>query len=276
MVPMDIKRWLNQAAKKLSTAGIDSARLDVEILLSASLYKSREYLLAHSDQELSDTEIAQVDKWLHRRIKREPIAYIVEHKEFYGRDFIVSPNVLIPRPESELIIEVVKQHNLNGRVLDVGCGSGCLGLSLKAEIPSIELTLSDISPSALDIARKNAKKLGIKPVRYIASDLLGHWLGHNKPKPFNLIVANLPYVDKSWEVSPETRFEPNIALFSGDQGLDHINRLIRQARSLVLPGGHLLLEADPRQHQNITDYAKEHGFLLVSREGFIALYTLRA
>lgn len=269
---MNITSWLTKASGDLAKFDIDSALLDAQLLLAAALCKQREYLLAHGNEGLSDHELLQANNWLYRRLNREPIAYILGHKEFYGRDFIVSPNVLIPRPESEIIIELFKRHKLAGRVLDVGTGSGCIGLTLKAEHPDISLTMSDISEPALHVARKNAKKLNIKPVRFIKSDLLSHWLSHKKPKKIDVIVANLPYVDTAWDVSPETSYEPHDALYSRDSGLSHIKKLITQAQTLQSVGGHLLLEADTRQHSKIQVHCRENGYELVELDGFVAIY----
>ncbi len=270
---MSYGQWLQSAYKSLQNVNIPSARLDAELLLGFSIKKPRHYIIAHSEDQLSTAQLQRLKKLLKRRIDREPIAYILGYKEFYGRNFMVSPSVLIPRPESETIIKLFKQHNLTGRVLDVGTGSGCIGLTLKAEHPAINLTISDVSTSALEVARKNAKKLGIKPIRCIQSDLLEHWLLHKNPKKFDVIIANLPYVDSSWQVSPETAFEPAGALFSKESGMQHIKRLFVQTPQLLQRNGHLLIEADPRQHNKLSKYAEKSGLQPIKKEDFIVLYT---
>lgn len=261
---MKIETWLESARQQLAKANIPSAQLDVELLLSRTLDKPREYLLAYGEEELPTSVENKASEWLKKRAKREPLAYIFGEKEFYGRNFIVSPDTLIPRPDTEIVIELAKKYSLQGRVLDVGTGSGCIGLTLKAENPDINLTLSDISPEALEITRKNAKVLDIKPVRYVVSDLLEHWLGHEKPKQFNVIIANLPYVDRSWEVSIETKYEPDIALFAPDTGLELIKKLIDQSEQLVATNGYLVLEADPRQHKAIVAYASNYSLVEIN------------
>lgn len=270
---MHITSWLGAATKKLAQISIDSARLDAELLLSAVLYKPREYLLAHSDQVLSKTELAQADKWLKRRIKREPIAYILGHKEFYGRDFMVSPSVLIPRPESEALIDILKEIEPE-TIVDIGTGSGCLAISAKLEIPESHVIATDISEDALQIAKQNASGLNAE-ITFVVSDLLSGIKTINSDKPVT-IVANLPYVDSSWQTSPETKFEPSVALFAEDDGLKLIKKLILQANKKLRQGDNLLLEADPRQHEKMTEYAKKHGFRLEKIEGFIALYKFQA
>lgn len=269
---MTIQQWLQNASQSLKKSGIPSHQLDAGILLSYSIKKSREYLRAHDDKVLSPAQLTRADILLKRRLNREPLAYILGKKEFYGRDFIVTPDTLIPRPETEAIIELVKKYHIKGRVLDVGTGSGCIGLTIKAENPAIDLIVSDTSSEALDIARKNAKTLEIKPVRYVVSNLLEHWLSHQKPKPFDVIVANLPYVDREWVVSPETAYEPDPALFSSDNGLSLVKQLIAQAAQHVLVAkGYLILETDIRQHMAVISYAQEHGFEHIETSGLILL-----
>lgn len=273
---MNIQQWLVAANASLTAANIQSAHLDAELLLIFVLKKTREYIIAHSDESLTAVQVKQLSRLLERRLNREPLAYIVGTKEFYGREFTVTPDVLIPRPESEGLIEQFKKHKLKGRVLDVGTGSGCVGLTLKAECPDISMTVGDISQSSLKVARRNAKKLGIKPIRFVQSDLLDHWLSHVKPKKFDVIVANLPYVDESWYVSPETVYEPSTALFSKDSGLSHIKKLITQSKALQSSDGYLLVEADARQHAEIHEYCHKNGYKLVGKDDFVATYKHQA
>ena len=282
---MTISQWLSNAAQQLSLANIPSPKLDAELLLCHMLGVDRTWLIAHGDDSLAMSALsrrgatrrsgiaAYGEQLLLMRLKRIPIAYITGHKEFYGRDFILSPDTLVPRPETESLIELAKKHGCSGMLLDVGTGSGCLGLTLALELPDSQLTVSDISSDALEIAKKNAKALGVKPVQFIVSDLLSHWLSHDDPKPFNLIAANLPYVDRSWtDTSPEIKHEPDIALYAGDGGLALIKRLIDEAPRLLVSGGHLLLEADPNQHDDIIHYASV--FNVIDHEGYGLLLQL--
>ncbi|HMH70242.1 MAG TPA: HemK family protein methyltransferase, partial [Candidatus Saccharimonadales bacterium] len=184
-------------------------------------------------------------------------------KEFYGRLFRVTPATLIPRPESETIITLLSEMiSKNSSLLptapqqlvDVGTGSGCLGITAKLEIPELEVTLLDISRHALTVAEYNAKKLGATVAAHY-SDLLS-----NYPLRADFIVANLPYVDTTWLRSPETNYEPQTALFAAEGGLHLIKRLIGQAEAHLSPHGSLLLEADPRQHAEIVTIAKSNGY----------------
>lgn len=258
-----ISNWIHEATVQLVGVGIGSAKLDAEILLAHTLRKSRTYLHAHGDEQLGLRELEIADARLQLRLDRTPIAYIIGHKEFYGRRFNVTPATLIPRPESETIITILKELQSVGsvpllkesfRLVDVGTGSGILGITAKLELPELDVTLLDISSHALKVAEKNAKKLGAN-VTTIQSDLLAAY-----PFIATFIVANLPYVDPTWERSPETNYEPAEALFAKDNGLFLINKLINQAASRLQNNGTLLLEADPRQHEAIIKYAKNHGF----------------
>ncbi len=270
---MTINDWIQDTVTNLSKSGSSSARLDAELLLSAVLYKPREYILAHGEEELSSDKLLQANKWLERRIKREPIAYILGHKEFYGRDFIVSPSVLIPRPESEAMIDILKELQPD-TIVDIGTGSGCLAISAKLEIPESRVIATDISEDALQIARQNASGMNAE-ITFVVSDLLSGIKIINSNKPVT-IMANLPYVDNSWSISPETKFEPSVALFAEDDGLKLIKKLILQAKKKLRTSDNILLEADTRQHERMNKYAKKHDFRLEKAEGFIALYKFQA
>lgn len=259
-----IKSWLAQASHELKDLNIASSQLDAEVILSHTIRKPRTYLHAHPDIELEPRIQEIADARLLLRTDRVPIAYIIGHKEFYGRRFKVTASTLIPRPETEDIILIIKNlvpknlslFNESFRIVDVGTGSGCIGITLKLELPETEVTLLDISPHALKVAASNASQLGAD-VQSIKSDLL-----QNYPFRSNIIVANLPYVDSSWERSPETDHEPEIALFASDGGLALIKKLIVQASSQVVPNGYIVLEADPSQHAEIVQIGIKHGFHL--------------
>lgn len=264
-----INGWLADAIGQLTAVGIPSPRLDAEIILAHTLRKSRTYLHAHDDELLDPRHSEIADARLQLRLDRTPVAYIIGHKEFYGRMFKVTPATLIPRPESETIIEMIG-HLLPAtllpskkRLIDVGTGTGCLGITAKLEQPELDVTLIDISRHALKVADFNASRLGAEVTITQGNLLAGH------PLPADIIVANLPYVDPDWERSPETDHEPALALFAQDHGLALIYKLIEQAASILRPAGHLLLEADPRQHDAIVKSAKNHGFHKAEIRDFI-------
>lgn len=254
---MNITTWLRHATKQLKDIGIDSARLDAELILAETIRKNRTYLHAHLNEELDPRRIDIADARLSLRLDRVPLAYIVGYKEFYGRKFAVSPAVLVPRPESEDMITLLLEASaelMTGpkTLIDVGTGSGCLGITAKLQLPELSVTLSDVSPNALAIAQKNADQLGANVAIKEQSLLTGHI------EPLQFILANLPYVDQTWQTSPETRHEPSLALFAKDGGLALIKNLIEQAPRHLLPSGSLIVEADPSQHQAIIEHAKNY------------------
>ena len=256
---MIISEWLKIATKSLKTANIPSARLDAELILANTLRKNRTYLHAHLDEEIDPRRFDIANARLDLRLDRVPIAYILGYKEFYGRKFTVSPSVLIPRPESEdlisLFLELTASEIAEKVLIDVGTGSGCLGITAKLERSNLSVILSDISKPALNIAEKNANALNAD-VHIQQQSLLNGQL-----KPVDYIFANLPYVDKNWDVSPELQYEPEIALFAEDEGLKLILQLISQAPRCLTPEGLLFIEADPRQHNRIINEAVKNGFV---------------
>lgn len=247
---MNVSSWLKRTATSSSVA-----RLDVELILAQALGKDRVFLYAHPDYELSEAEEQNAQKMLSRRVNHEALAYITGKKEFYGREFSVSPDVLIPRPESEAIVNLAKEISPKPlKILDVGTGSGCLAITLKLEIPEAEVTALDISPKALEVAKNNARALGAE-VDFCRSDLFSGVEG----RKFDLIVANLPYVDKNWDwLSPELKYEPDLALYAENGGLELIQKLIDQASAYLLNDGNLILESDLSQHDSIEQYARQN------------------
>ena len=267
-----LNEWIAFAIRELNEAEIPSARLDAEIILAHTIRKSRTFLHAHGDDTLDPRQREIADTRLRLRLDRTPIAYIMGHKEFYGRLFKVTPATLIPRPESETIIELLKEiHepaqqsllNTKQRLVDVGTGSGCLGITAQLEFPELDVTLVDISKHALTVAETNAKALD-SPASILQSDLLAGY-----PFAPDVILANLPYVDKEWERSPETAYEPALALFAENHGLQLIEKLISQAKISIASKCHLLLEADPRQHEAIITLSAGQGFKKQRVKGFI-------
>lgn len=272
---MTISDWLAKSTRQLTEAAIPTPSLDAALLLAEVLRTSRSYLIAHSNDVLDKEAVSLANSFLQQRLGRTPVAYITGKKEFYGREFVVTPDVLIPRPETEDLVDTAKSLlPSDARILDVGTGSGAIGITLKLEMPAAHVTVSDIAEEALMVARKNAKSNAARPLRYVQSDLLSHWLSHENPKLFDAILANLPYVDRAWKTSPETKFEPENALYADDSGLQLIKKLIIQSQRLIRLKGRLLLEADPEQHPVIIQYAQERGFRHEKTQGY-ALSFLR-
>ena len=272
-----IETWLHDAVEMLVRSKVPTPRLDAEVLLAHALGVNRTWLIAHANDNIDDAHaLENANKLLAKRLQRVPIAYLTNHKEFYGRSFFVDESVLIPRPESEAIIDLLKQTYGEGRnsirLIDVGTGSGCLGITAKLELPELDVTLCDISDEALAIAHKNATTLKAD-VAIAKSDLLSSFI--ILPSSFDVILANLPYVDANWERSPETDHEPSLALFADDNGLDLIKKCIQQAQRSLQKDGYLILEADPCQHDEIIRCSKQFGFEVVRVQDYIVALQLR-
>lgn len=272
---MIIQRWITEATQLLQAEDIPSARLDAELILSHTLRKPRTYIHAHPEDELDARQLEIADARLELRRERTPLAYIVGHKEFYGRRFKTTPATLIPRPETEAFIELLAEivpKNLplvkeRRRLVDVGTGTGAIGVTAKLEWPELDVTLTDLSQQALNVAKQNAKQLSAD-VSFHKGDLLRGY-----GTPVDIVVSNPPYVDKAWVVSPETHAEPELALYANKGGLSIIEQLLTQASRLLRPSGTLLLEADERQHAAIIQDATNRGLTHVQSRGLVMQFT---
>jgi len=261
---MTIAEWIKESANNLADNAIPSARLDAEIILAHTLNRPRTYLHAHGEDELDSRRRDIADARIQLRLDRVPIAYIIGHKEFYGRRFYVTPDVLIPRPESEAMITLLKKYLPKNAVqlVDVGAGSGALGITAKLELPNLAVTMLDISKSALKIAAKNAETY-LADIKTIESDLLNQY-----PLVADVILANLPYVDRTWnDRSPEIDSEPDVALYADDHGLKLIKELLSSAKAKLSKNGLIVLEADTRQHAAIVSFATNAGYKLLETDG---------
>lgn len=256
---MTISEWIERSSRYID-------RLDAEVILTHCLKANdRSYLIAHDDEELPNNIEQLCDAMLASRMRGKPLAYILGYKEFYGRRFVVTPDVLIPRAETEDIITLAKATKCK-TIIDVGTGSGCIAITLALEMPKADITAIDISDAALSIAQKNAKQLGAK-LDFRKNNLIEGLALPEKP----LIIANLPYVDKTWNWLDKNSlsYEPQLALYAQKEGLDLIYRLINQ----IDKSCRLLLEADPSQHEQIKSYAKAHGFKYLKTQNFILSFT---
>lgn len=267
---MTIAAFLNDATATLAAADIPTARLDTLVLMEQTLKQNKAWLLAHGEEPITAENLTDLQQKTARRAKREPLAYILGWHEFYGRRFTVTPDVLIPRPESELLIDLLKTLPLpdNASLLDVGTGSGTLAITAARELPHLRVDACDISQAALVIAAQNAERLGTM-VHFFESNLL-----RGVEKHYTAIIANLPYVAHDWQRSPETNFEPSLALFAEQDGLALIAQLIASAPEYLHRGGWLLLEADPRQFVAIKK-AAEPMFSVIRSEGFVIILKTR-
>ena len=237
---MTIRDALRSAAERLELHYVSNARLTAELLLAHCLSVEREYLYAHDERVLTAEESQLLEDLLYDRINGVPLQYIVGRQEFYGRYFRVTRDVLIPRPETEHLVEAVLELKPSApRILDVGTGSGCIAVTLALEIPDAQVFASDISESALQIARANASVLHA-PVSFACMDVLDAVAGK-----FEFIVSNPPYVRRGdiSRLQREVReYEPHVALFSPEDELEIYRRLIAGAAGVLNTGGHLMME----------------------------------
>ena len=249
---MTLKQALSRARQILAENNVEDAPLECELLLRHALKISRTQLYLNLDQELSPQQEPAFWRLVEHRLGGEPTAYITGHREFYGLDFYVDPTVLIPRPESELLVEVAlglaKNHPLF-TIADIGTGCGAIAISLALSLPQAKIYATDISATALKVALVNCQKHGVADRVYL---LQGNML-EPVPEPVDLIVANLPYVRES-ELARmgSARFEPLLALDGGSDGTERICQLCRQAGSRLQPGGSLLLEIGQGQREAVT------------------------
>lgn len=233
---MDIRTALLQGQKLLEDASISAPRLTAEVLLAHAIGCDRTWLYAHSDEELRELWWIHYGRHLHQRLNGTPVQYITGRQEFYGRKFRVTPDVLIPRPETEHVVEAALVH-AHGKIVDIGAGSGAIAVTLALETGA-RVFATDISESALRVAQKNAARLGAN-VDFVCCDLASAIASAS----FDLVVSNPPYVPESESLPREVReHEPSLALFAGPQGLDIYRRLIPEAERLLKPGGWLVIE----------------------------------
>jgi release factor glutamine methyltransferase len=225
-----VSQALSDALAALTAAGCDTPRLDAELLLASVLGVGRERLVIDAAVELDATDLERFEVVVARREAREPVAYILGHKAFRRITLSVDRRVLIPRPETELLVEVGLTLDRGARIVDVGTGSGAVALALKDERPDLTVVGVDMSVDALSVARENGARLGLD-VEFVCADLLD-----GVPGPFDAVVANLPYVAEGSALPPEIEvYEPPIALFGGEDGLDLIRRLIATVADAGVP-----------------------------------------
>lgn len=247
-------------ATALAEARHAIGRLEARVLLRHVLQCDDAWLIAHGDEQLTEPQTSAYGALIARRAAGEPVAYLTGSREFYGREFAVTPAVLIPRPETELLVELALQRlpENGGCVLDLGAGSGCIGVTIAAERPRVRVTLVDAAAAALDVARENAHRFAANNTTVLCSD----WYAALGDARYDLIVANPPYVaaGDAHLTQGDLRFEPHSALVAGADGLADIRRIVAGAPEHLLPGGWLMCEHGHDQADVCAALLRQAGF----------------
>lgn len=257
------------ATDDFRTRGIESPRLDAEVLVGHALGLDRTRVIIESMRPLEPGELTLLRDLVKRRRTHEPIAYLRGHREFYGRSFKVDPRVLIPRPDTEALVEVALERSnhvsLSARVLDLCTGSGCVAITLARQRPTSRVVATDLSADALGVARENARLLGAYNVAFREGDLFGALEGASRllPTTFDLITANPPYIpsgDIEGLMADVRDFEPRLALDGGADGLDLVRRIVAEAPRFLDPDGVLAMEIGAGEAEATAAIYTEHGF----------------
>jgi release factor glutamine methyltransferase len=256
--PLQIRAILEDATQRLEALS-DSARLDAELLLARAIDMPRSYLFAHPDEPLDELAVNRFREALDRRLAGEPMAYITGSREFWSLELLVTPATLVPRPETELLVDLALREiprRAEWDILDLGTGSGAIAIAIAKERPLSRITATDISTEALDVARQNARHLEVPNIEFLAGD----WVGPVRGRRFNVIVSNPPYVRSNDAALDALHCEPRGALSAGEDGLDAIRVLARDCVALLEPGGVLLIEHGAEQRDSVAAVLREHGW----------------
>lgn len=273
--PPTIARTLKAAAARLEEAGVEDPRRDVRLLVAAALEVGPEHLIAHSERPLEEAEAARIEASIARRAAREPVSRILGRRGFWSLELEITPHTLDPRPDSETLVSAVLERigaqGLAGAplsILDLGTGSGCLLLALLSELPAASGLGLDISAEALEVARRNARKLGLSHrARFVVGDWAGDW-NSGLNGSWQVIVSNPPYITEAeiGELAPEVaRYDPRLALTAGSDGLDAYRKLLPRAARLLERDGVLALEVGRGQQDAVTALLAASGFTTLGR-----------
>lgn len=260
--------WLKHAQKLLETADIATARLDSLVLLEDTLNTNRAHLLAHPEVLLTPEQAERLEVQLRRRARHEPLAYVRNKTEFYGREFFVNQHVLEPRPESETMITLLKEllPKQHLKVADIGSGSGALGITAALECGLPTVYLHDIDPKTLEVAQKNAT-LHMVHAEFVQTNLINNYNDH-----YEILLCNLPYVPDNFQINVAATHEPRIAIFGGPDGLNMYRELFAQVAKLPFTPAYILTESLPPQHTELTQIARHGGYKLLKVQDFIQVF----
>lgn len=273
---LTVSQWLNQATRDLSAAGIETPRLDALVLLSDVTITNRTHLLAHPELELTHEQYNRLQNVLSRRLAHEPLAYIRQNAEFYGREFMVNDSVLVPRPESETMIDLLKlacgSYETSDYVtlIDVGTGSGALAITAALELPQTRVYALDIDENCLSVAKENARRQHID-IECVQSDLLAN-LPQTKLSSPLIILANLPYVPDNHSINSAAQHEPSKAIFGGTDGLSLYRILFDQLAEWNYQPLYVFTEALPFQHAALENIARTQKFTVAAQQDFIQVF----
>jgi release factor glutamine methyltransferase len=265
---MNVADWLKKSTAELTRAKIQTARLDCLVLLEDCTSKDRSWLLANPNFEIPKEQNIKLDSQLRRRINHEPLAYIRNKAEFYGRQFYVDERVLQPRPESEGIIKFLLELKIDSRqtIIDIGTGSGALAITAKLETTADKVIATDIDLNSLIVARQNANALGAK-VEFLSGSLLSP-LNNIFLKDY-VLLCNLPYVPNNLKLNKAATKEPAIAIFGGKDGLDLYIELFEQISRLKTKPLYVITESLPEQHKRLAEIAQTSGYEKLRADGFV-------
>ena len=249
---------------KLKDAGIDGGRLDTQILLEFVTDKARTHILAHEEDELANDQEAQFTTLIAKRANRTPLVHLTNTREFYGIDLYIDDDVLTPRVETEKMVEFAIKHTpQNGKLIDIGTGSGAIAIAIKTHRPDLEVWATEVNDEALAVARRNVEKLKLD-IKLVKSDLFSEI-----SVKFDAVATNLPYLQNDADLMPEVQKEPAVALFGGDDGLDIYRRFLKDLPDYLNNPGYLFTECDPWQQENLKTEAAKIGLKPIEEDYFI-------
>lgn len=273
---MKINDWLLEATEVLSSADIGTARLDALVLLCDALMCDKSFILAHPEHKLTATQIKKLNTKIATRATHHPLAYVRNKVEFYGREFYVDASVLVPRPETETMIDLLKQIDLGTKatIADIGTGSGAIAITVALELPHTKIVATDIDPECLSVAQKNSAAHGTATIEFLEGNLLEPLTATNCK--LTAILANLPYVPTTHQINEAAMIEPKQAIFGGDDGLDLYREMFAQLSHLSKQPQYIFTESLPPQHPALSEIATRHGYTELKEDDFIQVFEFRS